>query len=284
MRRASELDRAGLRAAIVLCGGRSSRMGRPKAWLPWRGRTMVEHVVECLRPVVDEVVVVTSADLDLPPLEARVVTDREEGRGPLAGIREGLSAARSELAFVTSTDAPFLTRDHVCSLFDRGGAVAPVAEGRVQVLSAIYPCSAWKQADLLLERGIARPLALLELVGYEGLEQGEVESDSEEPPWRGFNTPAEYLESARRVDPRAVAEVELLGRSALGADAMLHEVPIGTLSDVLARVPCSSVLIEEGRVRKPFLVSLGGRDLVRRGDVPVGPGERISVIDSLAGG
>ena len=44
-------------AAIVLCGGRSTRMGRAKAWLPWCGRPLVAHVVETLRPAFDEVVV-----------------------------------------------------------------------------------------------------------------------------------------------------------------------------------------------------------------------------------
>ena len=72
------------RAGIVLCGGRSSRMGRAKAWLPWFGRPMIEHVVDCLLPAVDEVVVVTSAELDLPPRPARVVSDRMPERGPLA--------------------------------------------------------------------------------------------------------------------------------------------------------------------------------------------------------
>ena len=63
-------------AAIVLCGGKSTRMGRDKAWLPWAGVPMVSHVVETLTPLVDEVVVVSSQDLRLPPLEAKVV--REE--------------------------------------------------------------------------------------------------------------------------------------------------------------------------------------------------------------
>ena len=260
-------------------------MGRAKAWLPWFGQTMVEFVVERLRPVVDEVIVVTSASLELPPLDVRVVQDREEGRGPLAGIREGLAAARSELAFVTSTDAPFLTSEYVSALFDRAGAVAPVAEDRVQVLSAVYPCAAWKRADDLLERGIARPLVLLEELGYEPLALPESGRQSgRSPAWRGFNTPAEYLDCARSVDSEARATLELLGRAAIGADRMLHSVPIGTLSEVLAHASSRLQLMAADRVSKPFLVSLGGRDLVRNGAVPVGPGERVSVIDSLAGG
>jgi molybdopterin-guanine dinucleotide biosynthesis protein A len=71
-------------AAIVLCGGRSTRMGRAKAWLPWRGQPMVAHVVASLRAggAVDEVIVVTSEELDLPPLEGRLVRDRAPTLGP----------------------------------------------------------------------------------------------------------------------------------------------------------------------------------------------------------
>jgi len=279
-------------------------MGRPKAWLPWLGRTMIEHVVERLRPAVDEIVVVSSATLELPRLDARIVVDREPDRGPLAGIREGLAAAaRSELAFVTSTDAPFLTPEYVSRLLDRGGPVAPMAEGRTQVLSAVYPCAAWKDAEALLERGLARPLDLLEQLDYEPLVFGEDGAEGAEgmggrsgtggkdgvgsarpAAWRGFNTPTEYLECARSVDPHARAEVELLGRAATGVEARCQSLPIGTLAELLARIPSPLRLLEGEDVAGAFLVSLGGRDLVRSGRVPIGPGERISVFDAQAGG
>jgi molybdopterin-guanine dinucleotide biosynthesis protein A len=276
-------------------------MGRPKAWLPWLGRTMIEHVVERLRPAVDEIIVVSSATLELPRLDARIVVDREPGRGPLAGIREGLAAVtRAELAFVTSTDAPFLTPEYVTRLLDHGGPVAPVAEGRTQVLSAVYPCAAWKDAEALLEKGLARPLDLLEHLDYErivfegdggGGSDGADRAGAKDgvgparpPAWRGFNTPAEYLECARSVDPDARAEIELLGRAAIGVEERGLSLPIGTLAELLARVPSPVRLLEGEDVAGAFLVSLGGRDLVRSGRVPIGPGERISVFDAQAGG
>jgi molybdopterin-guanine dinucleotide biosynthesis protein A len=268
------------RAGVVLCGGLSSRMGRPKAWLPWFGRPMVAHVVEILRPLVDEVVVVTSAELELPPLPARVVVDRERERGPLAGIRDGLAAAGADSAFVTSTDSPFLSEAYVTSMFERGGAVAPIAEGRVQVLSAVYPGVAAGIANDLLAAGKGRPRDLLEALDYEAIEL-ELEGP---PPWRGFNTPAEYLDCARKVDPMASAEVELLGRAAMDADPERFEVPIGTLGEVLAGVHAALPLVEGDRVAKGHLVSLGGRFLVRDLGLPIGPGEQLTVIDSQAGG
>lgn len=271
------------RVAIVLCGGLSSRMGRPKAWLPWFGRTMVEHVVQRLRGAAEEIVVVTSRELDLPPLEARVIRDREPERGPLAGLRDGLAAAEGDFAFVTATDAPFLSASHVSSLLDRAAPVAPRAAGHVQVLSAVYPTTAWKEADALLERGRGRPLELLERLGFDAIDW---EPGAEPAPWEGFNTPSEYLSLARRTRPDAVAMVEVLGRSALDLAETRFRVPIGTLGEVLGRLErrLPMRLLADGGLSKSHLVCLGGRELVRDLSLPVGPGERISVLDALSGG
>ena len=261
-------------------------MGRAKAWLPWfGGPTMIEHVVARLRPVVDEVVVVTSADLDLPPLDARVVRDREPERGPLAGLRDGLAAISAEHAFVTATDAPFLSSAWVASMLERRVACAPVADGHVQVLSAVYPQAALATAERLLAADRARPLALLEALDYVAIEE-TTEWDSGRPPWQGFNTPEAYLEAVGLEDPGARCEVELLGRAALVGGPAVVDAPVGSLGEVLAHVERGREfsLVEGDRVARAHLVSLGGRDLVRDLSLPIGPGERISVLDAQAGG
>lgn len=205
-------------------------MGRPKALLPWGGHSLVEHVVAGLVPCVDEVLVVTSRSLVLPRgvegLGARIIVDSEPERGPLAALRDGLAAARAGLVFVTATDAPFLTRDHVDALFERAAskradpkgdrasargdarqgvcAVVPRAGGHLQVLSAVYPRSAWREAEALLREGDASPLALLERIGFEPIEADDVAHPA---PWHAFNTTREYaaalaLAQARGFVPR----------------------------------------------------------------------------------
>ena len=106
------------------------------------------------------------------------------------------------------------------------------------------------------------------------------------PPWLGFNTPEAYLAAARAEDPEARCEVELLGRAALAGKPSIVDCPIGSLAEVLDQVSRTRALAltEEGRVARNHLVSLGGRDLVRDLALPVGPGERISVLDAQAGG
>ena len=102
---------------IVLCGGQSKRMGKPKAWLPIAGESMLPRVVRLLSEAVSPIVVVAAPEQELPPLpgEVRVVRDEEKGRGPLQGLAAGLAALQghAEAAYASSCDVPFL-RPHLC--------------------------------------------------------------------------------------------------------------------------------------------------------------------------
>src|SRR5437764_14574009 len=94
-------------ALVVLAGGKSSRMGRPKAWLPFHGQPMLARVLDRLAPLFEERVIVRAPGQELPEVPARFVEDEEPGLGPLAGLLAGLSAVTRPLAFAVSCDAPF---------------------------------------------------------------------------------------------------------------------------------------------------------------------------------
>src|SRR4051812_32950647 len=97
---------------IVLCGGRSTRMGVPKATLPFGPETMLQRVVGLLGGVVSPIVVVAARDQSLPQLPEGVLMtqDEREQRGPLEGLRAGLKALPESVdaAYVTSCDVPLL--------------------------------------------------------------------------------------------------------------------------------------------------------------------------------
>src|SRR5258707_12205457 len=100
-------------AGIGLAGGRSSRMGTPKAALEWHGSTLLRRTVGIMSRVADgPVVVVRAPGQALPalPPQVDVVDDPREGLGPVQGLAAGLAATadRAEVAFVCSTDLPFL--------------------------------------------------------------------------------------------------------------------------------------------------------------------------------
>src|SRR5262245_61829045 len=108
--------------AIVLCGGKSTRMGASKALLPFGPESMLQRVVRILAEVVSPVVVVGAVDQRLPELPRQVIIarDEREGRGPLEGLRAGLKALPSdiEVAYVTGCDVPLLEPAFVREMLD----------------------------------------------------------------------------------------------------------------------------------------------------------------------
>ncbi len=284
---------------VVLCGGASSRMGRPKALLPWpdrksgKIRTLVETVVETLAQVVSEVVVVSHPQLELPPLAAKVVTDREPGLGPLGGIREGLHARGCELIYVTSTDVPYLTPEFVRFILEQASqplqAVAPKVDGFIQTLAAAYPQRLAAQADTLITAQRMRPLFLLQAEHYAEL---TAESLPELDSLRNLNSGRSYIDALRaRVNPDDDAyriTVELLGVAQQKTGLGQVSLPFGTLGEVLGALQerCPQIDLPNAATADtgPFLVSLDGRQFLKDPELPVGPGDKLLIMDAAAGG
>ena len=106
---------------VVLSGGRGTRMGGvDKGLLPFRGRTMVEWVLDRIEPQVAEVLISANQNLDrYLAFGHPVLADRITGfAGPLAGLHAGLCLARSELVAVVPCDSPFLPADLVQRMTD----------------------------------------------------------------------------------------------------------------------------------------------------------------------
>src|SRR5436309_3285066 len=158
-------------AGVVLCGGQSSRMGRPKAWLPFAGELMLPRVVRLLGEAVGPVVVVAAPGQEVPPLPAgvEVARDEEEGRGPLQGLAAGRAAlrCRADATFLASCDAPFLqpacVRRLVELLGDRSVCVARVG-GYHHPLAAVYRLFVAQAVARLLAANRLRPPFLFETV------------------------------------------------------------------------------------------------------------------------
>jgi len=158
-------------AAIVLAGGKSSRMGSPKAALGWHGSTLLRRVTGIVARSVDGPVVVVSAPGQaLPALDpgVEVVADEREGRGPVQGIAAGLAAIRdrAEVAYVSATDVPLLhpafVRRVVGALHAEVDVVLPEVGGHRQPLSAAYRVDLLGVIDELIGTDRMRPASLFE--------------------------------------------------------------------------------------------------------------------------
>jgi molybdopterin-guanine dinucleotide biosynthesis protein A len=194
--------------AVVLCGGMSRRMGRPKAWLPFGGEVLLQRVVRLLSEVAWPIVVVRAPGQDLPslPPDVRLAEDDAEGRGPLQGLAAGLAMLEgiADAAFVSSTDAPFVEPALVRYLFGLLGrsydVVVPHADGHHHPLAAVYGVSVRPEIERLLSEDRLRPFFLFERVRTRVVAEAELRDapevvavDPELRALRNVNTPADYV-------------------------------------------------------------------------------------------
>lgn len=197
----------GQTAGLVLCGGDSTRMGRPKAWLPFAGETMLGRVVRILQTAVAPVIVVAAPGQDLPPLPKNVdiVRDPERGRGPLQGLAAGLDAIRSraEIAYVSSCDVPLLQPAFVMRMIELladNQIAVPDVGGFRHPLAAVYRIDVLDVVQSLLAENQLRPMFLFDHVPTRFVGENELRDvDPDLRSLRNLNTPEEYEAALREL-------------------------------------------------------------------------------------
>lgn len=202
--------------AVILAGGRSSRMGSDKAWLPWRGKPLLAHVVDVVAAVCNHpVVVVAAAGQQLPPLHPAAVRVDDppefDHGGPLVGLFAGLgvlAAHHTELAYLGACDNLFLTPDFLRLLFaslveePSLGGILPVdapASGAATdrhfphpLAGAVRTSLAHAAAREVLAKGGSRPLFVFDRVGARWLDAASL---PDRRVLRTCNTRTEYEEA-----------------------------------------------------------------------------------------
>ena len=257
MQRHTEMNLAGAQpipdaTAIVLTGGKSSRMGRPKALLPFDNEPLIVHIVRALNRIFAETVVVAASGQEMPSLPATLVRDEMAYQGPVGGITYGLKAAGKKLCFVTSCDVAFLNApliSHLMSRIPNYHVVVPYWQERLQPLHAAYRRSVLPLLEDQLERGELRPVYLFDRVPTCKIGEDEIRRfDPEGLSFFNMNTPDDYeralqrwselRSSASRTDDELVScTVELFGMARMLAKTKMVDLALpqqATLSDVFS--------------------------------------------------
>jgi len=104
---------------LILAGGRGQRMGgADKGLVLIDGRTMVAHIIERLRPQVDDIIINANRNVErYAEFGFAVITDgQRDYSGPLAGMASGMRVARTDFIVSVPCDSPFLPEDLVLRL------------------------------------------------------------------------------------------------------------------------------------------------------------------------
>lgn len=130
-------------SAVILAGGKSSRMGRDKAWIELDGRPLLALAVEKIQPLgVEEIYISGRADVDYSTLNFPVLHDNQTECGPLGGIERALAACRAPLLLVLAVDMARMTSgllQQLTAQCDSTTGVVPELPTGLEPLAAIYP-------------------------------------------------------------------------------------------------------------------------------------------------
>ena len=186
--------------AIVLVGGQSSRMGRPKAALDFGGIPLLTRIVIELKRRFDEIVIVAAPvstgqpRIEIPGL--KIVHDETAFAGPLDALRRGLDTLDHGVAFVCSCDLPLLNSNvamELVAMLDDFDAVIPEVGGKLQPLHAAYRKQCARAIETLAPSGEKRLTVAARSINARRVDENELRRiDPELRSFFNVNTPEDY--------------------------------------------------------------------------------------------
>jgi molybdenum cofactor guanylyltransferase len=195
-------------SAIVLAGGKSTRLGRDKASELLLGVTLLQRVVSAVEGLVSEVIVVHAAGQTLPEVSAavpiRTLEDVYAGSGPLAGIYTGLRAIGTSQAVTVGCDMPLLQPALLIELLRLAStdpdAVVPTNEASLpEPLCAVYDKTCLEAVESQLNAGALKVALFLDKVRVRYVAPAE---------WRAWDPDAlSFLNVNRELDLRRAEDL-----------------------------------------------------------------------------
>jgi molybdopterin-guanine dinucleotide biosynthesis protein A len=190
-------------SAFVLAGGRSSRMGRDKAFLQLHGRTLLDHALQTARSVATNVSVVGQREKF--GSYGEVVQDTFRERGPLGGIHAALRASKTDLNLILAVDTPFVgsaVLEYLINVAETSGKLVavPRVAGHLQTLCAVYRREFAEIAEKSLNAGKNRIDPLFTPDVAQVISEEEMQALAFDPAmFDNLNTPEEYERALARL-------------------------------------------------------------------------------------
>ena len=179
------------RAGFVLAGGKSSRMGRDKALLPFGGGALAGHMAATVAAAAGSVTLIGDPQ-KYGHLGYAVLPDRRPGAGPVGGIETVLSCTAADWNLVLACDMPAISAEFLRGLLDaaerlNADVLVPAGpSGRLEPLSAVYHRRCLATLRRALEAGVRKATDALA-----GLEVARFAVD-DAACFENLNTPEEW--------------------------------------------------------------------------------------------
>lgn len=187
---------------VILAGGKSTRMGQDKAFLPLYNKPVISHIVQEIKTLFDTIIVVANEPAAYSFLQVPVVSDRYQDMGPLAGMETAMFHQEADIYAITACDMPFIDQEIYRYLLGQAtdyDAVVPIFENRLHPLAGVYKRSVLPVIQDQLDHGNRKVRSIFDPVRVQYVQT--YDSISEETVKKHFfnmNHPEQY-EWAKRV-------------------------------------------------------------------------------------
>lgn len=141
---------------VILSGGKSSRMGTNKSLLKLGNKPVIQNISEELQACSDEVIIVSNQHETYDFLGVQQISDRYNGKGPLAGIEAALYQFDADIYMFAACDMPFLSKEIYGFLLQHLAhydAVVPIYNSQMHPLAGIYKKNVLSQVQAQIEKG-----------------------------------------------------------------------------------------------------------------------------------
>ena len=186
---------------IVLCGGKSRRMGSNKALLKLHGKYIISYPIKVLRKFSTQQIISTNnSDLDF--LNIKTVADKYKNIGPIAGIYSVLKESSTQKNIILSCDTPFIdsaTVEYMLEHSEGYEIVLPIYENHLQPMTGIFDKSIVFTIEKEILSGNYIPPRIFEKCKINKLIIPENISANYKHLFFNINSPADY-EKAKKIE------------------------------------------------------------------------------------
>lgn len=179
---------------IILAGGQSSRMGKDKGLITWKGKTLIENALSILAPLCENILISANND-HFDFLGYPVVRDITPGCGPIGGIFSALTRSETLHNLVIPSDTPLITPEIYRFLISHQAAfdvIVPVDHDFFyQPLNAVYSRSVLPAMETQIKEGIFGLTKLLNKVNMKAVHFPTLQDFYHKNTFCNINSPAD---------------------------------------------------------------------------------------------
>lgn len=185
--------------AIILAGGKSSRLGFDKQLLQYNGKHLIDMLLDLLTPIFQEIIIVSNTPAVHLRRDCRVVGDTFTESGPLGGLHAGLSAASFPICYLTACDMPWISNAYIRFLMEyhrnypKAEAVVTRLGDMLEPMNGLYAKALGPRIETLLKNDLRKMTALLDVTETHYVAESVARRYSSD--WQMFdniNTPEEW--------------------------------------------------------------------------------------------